>query len=177
MTFFGRAGGPARMVWAVVLLAVLLLLSFVVFTLNGRLDNQQRANLTTVGASGRIDEVNDKVTKELAQLTDLTHTAQTALDATRKLGPLLTDLNSAIGEAAGLLDSSTGGAELTNEQLTTIQGLMVKVKKTVTPLVASAGAFGDQGDQLLTTAKGLVADLRSAVASARTINQMLPLPG
>lgn len=177
MTFFGRVGGPARLVWAVIMLCVLLLLSFVVFTLNGRLDKQQQANLTSVAASGRIDGVNDKVTMQLAQLTDLTHTAQHALDATTKLGPLLTELNAAIGDAAGLLNSSTGGAKLTNDQLTTIEGLMTKVRQTVTPLVSSAAEFGNQGDQLLSTAKGLVADLRSAVASARTINQMLPLPG
>ncbi|ROZ88008.1 hypothetical protein [Gordonia sp. OPL2] len=177
MTFFGRAGGPMRMVWAAVMLMVLLLLSFVIYTLNGRLDNQQAANLASIGASGRIVTVNDSVTTELGQLTELTRTAQRALDSTRALGPLLAELNTAIGEATALLESSTQGAQVTNEQLTGIQSLMVRVKQTVTPLVASAAAFGEQGDQLLATARGLVTDLRSAVASARTINQMLPLPG
>lgn len=177
MTFFGRRGGPVRLVWAVAMLAVLLLLSFVIFTLNGRLDAQQRANLTTVGASGRIVDVNDGVTKQLAQLTDLTKTAQTALDSTRALQPLLADLDTAIGNAAGLLTTSTQGAQITNDQLATISGLLVRVQDAVTPLVNSAGKFGDQGKQLLTTAEGLVSDLNSAVDSARTINQMLPLPG
>ena len=38
-------------------------------------------------------------------------------------------------------------------------------------------AFGDQGKQLLSTVHGLVADLEGSVAAAKTINQMLPLPG
>ena len=48
---------------------------------------------------------------------------------------------------------------------------------TVLPLVSSAQAFGEQGNQLLAVVQALVADLRSSVASVQTINQMLPLPG
>jgi hypothetical protein len=66
---------------------------------------------------------------------------------------------------------------MTNEQLTNIQGILGEVQNTVLPLVTSAQAFGEQGNQLLTAIQALVADLRSSVASVQTINQMLPLPG
>ncbi len=107
MIFFGRRGGPARMVLAIVAVGVLGLLTFVVFNLNTRLDNQQRANVTSIAASQDIVDVNDKVTGQLRQLTELTHTAQTALDATSALGPLLTKLDEAIAPAAAMLASST----------------------------------------------------------------------
>lgn len=177
MTFFGRRGGPARMVLSLVAVGVLGLLAFVVFNLNTRLDNQQRANTTTIDASQGIVEVNDKLTVQLQQLTNLTHTARTALDATSALGPLLTKLDEAITPAAAMLATSTSGAQMTNDQLTNIQSILGQVQNTVVPLVSSAQAFGDQGKQLLVTVQGLVTDLQVSVASAKTINQMLPLPG
>ncbi|ROZ52956.1 hypothetical protein EEB12_29505 [Rhodococcus sp. WS1] len=177
MIFFGRRGGPARMVLSIVAVGVLGLLAFVVFNLNTRLDNQQRANRTSITASQGIVDVNDRLTKQLQQLTELTHTAQTALDATSALGPLLTKLDEAITPAAGMLANSTDGAQFTNEQLTTIQGILDEVQNTVLPLVNSAQAFGDQGRQLLVIVRGLVGDLQGSVTAAQTINQMLPLPG
>ncbi|QTJ64389.1 hypothetical protein HYG77_01385 [Rhodococcus sp. ZPP] len=177
MVFFGRRGGPARMVLSIVAVGVLGLLAFVIFNLNNRLDNQQRANLTSIAASEDIVSVNDKLTSELRQMTELTNTARGALDATSALGPLLTKLDEAISPAAQMLSSNTSGAQMTNEQLTNIQGILGEVQNTVLPLVTSAQAFGEQGNQLLTVIQALVADLRSSVASVQTINQMLPLPG
>nr|BAA76343.1 orf9 [Rhodococcus sp. CIR2] len=109
MIFFGSRGGPARMVLAIVAVGVLGLLTFVVFNLNNRLDNQQRANVTSIAASQGIVDVNDKVTGQLRQLTELTHTAQTALDATAALGPLLIKLDEAIAPAAAMLASKHRG--------------------------------------------------------------------
>lgn len=177
MVFFGARGGPMRMVWAVVALAVLVLLAFVVFNLNTRLDNQQRANLASVDASGRIVDVNDDVTAELRELTELTVTAQEALEATEALHPQLIELGKAIGPVADLLSENTAGAQVTNAQLTGIQNALTKVQSVIVPLVSSAEKFGDQGRELLATLDGLVEDLRVSVESARTINHMLPLPG
>ena len=177
MIFFGRRGGPARLVLSVVAVGVLGLLAFVVFNLNTRLDNQQRANETSITASSAIVDVNDRLTNQLQQLTELTHTAQNALDSTAALGPLLVKLDEAISPAAQMLASNTEGAQLTNEQLTNIQGILGEVQNTVLPLVESARAFGDQGQQLLAVVQGLVSDLQGSVAAAQTINQMLPLPG
>ncbi|MCZ4587567.1 hypothetical protein O4328_28430 [Rhodococcus opacus] len=177
MIFFGRRGGPARMVLSIVAVGVLSLFAFVIFNLNNRLDNQQQVNLTSISASEDIVAVNDKLTGELRQLTELTHTAHSALDATAALGPLLTRLDEAISPAAQMLSSNTAGAQMTNEQLVNIQGILGEVQNTVLPLVSSAQAFGDQGTQLLAVVQALVADLRSSVASVQTINQMLPLPG
>lgn len=177
MIFFGRRGGPARMVLSIAAVGVLGLLTFVVFNLNTRLGNQQRANETSIAASAAIVDINDRLTTQLQQLTELTHTAQTALDATAALGPLLVELDEAISPAAQMLAGSTDGAQLTNQQLTNIQSILGDVQNTVVPLVESAQAFGDQGRQLLTIVQGLVSDLQGSVAAAQTINQMLPLPG
>ena len=177
MILFGRPGGPARMVLAIVSVGVLGLLAFVVFNLNTRLDNQQRANTTSIGTSQAIVDVNDKLTNQLSQLTQLTHTAKTALDATSALGPLLTKLDEAIAPAAAMLGKGTAGAQMTNDQLSNIQSILGQVQNTVVPLVSSAQAFGDQGKDLLAAVQGLVADLQTSVASAKTINLMLPLPG
>ncbi|ABG99977.1 conserved hypothetical protein (plasmid) [Rhodococcus jostii RHA1] len=177
MIFFGRRGGPARMVLSIVAVGVLSLLAFVVFNMNVRLDNQRRVNETSIEVSQGIVDVNDRLTSRLQQLTELTHTAQTALDATTALGPILTKLDEALTPAAQMLASTTDGAELTNDQLVNIQGILGEVQNTVLPLVVSAEAFGDQGRQLLVIVQGLVSDLRGSVAAAQTINQMLPLPG
>lgn len=177
MVFFGKRGGPMRMVWAICAVGVLVLLAFVVFNLNTRLDNQQRANLASVHASDRIVNVNDSVTGELRRLTELTSTAQEALEATQDLHPQLVELGKAIGPVADLLNENTAGAQVTNEQLAGIQTALTEVQSVIVPLVASAEKFGGQGKELLTTVNGLVTDLKASVASARTINQMLPLPG
>lgn len=174
MIFFGRRGGPARLVLSVVAVGVLSLLAFVVFNLNTRLDNQQKANETSITASQAIVDVNDRLTSQLQQLTELTHTA---LDATAALGPLLVKLDEAISPAAQMLATNTEVAQLTNQQLTNIQGILGEVQNTVLPLVESADAFGAQGRQLLAIVQGLVSDLQGSVAAAQTINQMLPLPG
>lgn len=177
MILFGKPGGPARLAFALVAVGVLGLLSFVVFTLNGRLDNQQQANLTSIAASQGIVDVNDRLTNQLARLTEITHTARTALDATAALNPLLVQLDDAIRPAADMLASSTSGAQVTNEQLTSIQTVMGDVQDAVIPLVSSAEAFGGQGADLLAVVQGLVDDLAGSVEAAKTINQMLPLPG
>ncbi|MGW5518140.1 hypothetical protein [Nocardia africana] len=165
------------MVLSIAAVCVLGLLAFVVFNLNTRLDNQQRANNTSIHASQSIVEVNDKLTNQLQQLTQLTHTARNALDATSTLGLLLTKLDAAIAPAAAMLATGTSGAQMSNNQLADIQSILGQVQNTVVPLVSSAQAFGDQGKQLLAIVQGLVADLQTSVASAKTINQMLPLPG
>lgn len=177
MILFGRPAGPARMVLAVVAVGVLGLLSFVVFNLNNRLDNQQAANVTSIGASQGVVDINDSLTTQLAQLTSVTHTAQEALDATAALEPLLIQLDEAITPAAAMLSSSTDGAVVTNDQLNNIAGILDKVDQAVVPLVASAEAFGGQGGELLVIVQSLVADLAGSVDAAFTINQMLPLPG
>ena len=151
------------MVLAIVAVGVLGLLSFVVYNLNNRLDNQQAANVTSIAASQGIVDVNDKLTGQLQQLTQVTHTAQDALDATAALEPLL--------------GSSTSGAVMTNDQLNNIKAILGKVDQAVVPLVASAEAFGGQGGELLVIVQGLVDDLAGSVDAAYTINQMLPLPG
>jgi len=177
MNFFGRPGGPARLVLSVVSVGVLGVFAFVIFNLNHRLDNQQHANATSLTGSTELVSVNDKLTNQLAQLTQLTHTAQTALGATSALGPLLTKLDQAIAPAAGALATSTSNTETTNDQLTNIQNILGEIQNTVVPLVSSAATFGDQGKQLLTTVRALVNDLQGSVSAAQTINRMLPLPG
>lgn len=174
--FFGRAHGPARMILAIAAVGVLGLLSFVVFNLNHRLDNQQRANLQTLAASKAIVEVNDKVTERLAQLTALTGTARQAVRQTQGLEPLLEQLKTAVQPAAAAVSTGSSGAQTSNRQLTTIQNVLNEVRDKVVPLVDSAGKFGDQGKQLVSIVQGLVSDLQGAVADAKTINQSLPLP-
>ncbi|MBF6278410.1 hypothetical protein A5789_34640 [Nocardia sp. 852002-51101_SCH5132738] len=170
-------GGPARMVHSIVAVGVLGLLAFVVLDLNTRLDNQQRVNETSISASEGVVEVNDRLTSQLQQLTQLTQTAQRALDATAALGPLLSELDEAIAPAAEMLATGTSGAQLTNDQLAGIQSVLEEIQSVVLPLVSAAEAFGEQGTQLLDIVRRLVGDLTSSVAAARTINQMLPLPG
>lgn len=177
MTFFGRPGGPARTVLAFIGVGVLGLLSFVVFNLNHRLDNQQAANEQTLAASHDIVHVNDLLTNRLAELTALTHTAQSALDETQALAPLLTGLLNAIAPAAGTVSTATGGAVISNEKLAAMHQLLAGIKAKVVPLVASANAFGGQGRQLLVIVNGLVTDLQGAVAAAISINSSLPFPG
>jgi hypothetical protein len=177
MIFFGRQGGPARTVLAFVGVAVLGLLSFVIFNLNNRLDNQQAANEASIEASSAIVNVNDKLTERLQQLTDLTVTAQSALDETSALAPLLTKLQQAIAPAAAMVTSGTQGAQTSNAQLARMEAVLVQLKSKVLPLVESAGQFGGQGNQLLSIVRGLVGDLRGAVAAAKKINANLPLPG
>lgn len=177
MIFFGRQGGPARTVLAFVGVVVLSLLSFVIFNLNNRLDNQQAANEASIEASSAIVNVNDKLTDRLQQLTDLTVTAQSALDETSALAPLLTKLQQAIAPAAAMVTSGTQGAQTSNAQLARMEEVLVQLKSKVLPLVESAGQFGGQGNQLLSIVRGLVGDLRGAVAAAKKINANLPLPG
>ena len=66
---------------------------------------------------------------------------------------------------------------MTNDQLNNIDSILGKVQDAVIPLVASAEAFGGQGNELLAIVQGLVDDLSGSVDAAYTINQMLPLPG
>lgn len=175
--FFGRPGGPARTVLALVAVGVLGLLSVVIFNLNRSLDKQQRVNATSVGVSQSFLDVNDQLTRDLGDLTRITGTAQTALDSIRALRPLLDKLHDAITPVAASLSSNAQGAQVTSEQLGTIAQLLGQVHDVVVPLVDSARSFGDQGKALLAMIDGLVTDLQKAVASATTINQMLPLPG
>ncbi|WP_182378919.1 hypothetical protein [Nocardioides sp. WS12] len=176
MIFFGRRGGPARTVLAIIGVGVLGLLSFVVFNLNTRLDNQQKANEATLVASNDIVDVNDLLTMRLEELVALTKTAQKALGETSALGPLLVSLREAIGPAATTVEAATGGAELSTKKLDTMHEILSAIKKKILPLVESADAFGGQGGDLLVIVKDLVKDLESAVAAAVKINQSLPLP-
>nr|WP_271208854.1 hypothetical protein [Rhodococcus wratislaviensis]GLK33209.1 hypothetical protein GCM10017611_00510 [Rhodococcus wratislaviensis] len=177
MVFFGRPGGPARTVLALVAVAVLGLLSIVIFNLNRSLDNQQRVNTTSVGVSETFLDVNDQLTTELGNLTELTSTAESALESIRALGPLLAELHDAITPVAASLSSTAQGAQVTNEQLAVIAQILGEVHNVIIPLVDSAQAFGQQGEALLAMIEGLITDLQTAVESAATINQMLPLPG
>ncbi len=43
---------------------------------------------------------------------------------------------------------------MTNDQLTNIQSILGEVQNTVLPLVSSAEAFGEQGNQLLVIVQG-----------------------
>ena len=177
MTFFGRQGGPMRLVLSLVAVMLLAVLSFVIFNLNTRLENQHQANVESIHRSGQIVTVNDQLTGQLQDLTTLTADAQKALDATAALHPVLERLGEAIAPAARLLQSNTEGAQLTNDQLTAIRTVLIEVQTKVEALRTSAQAFGKQGTQLLDLVSGLVTDLKSSVSSAQTINQMLPLPG
>ncbi|WCT06037.1 hypothetical protein [Rhodococcus qingshengii] len=177
MTFFGRRGGPVRMVLALIVVGLLATLSFVIFNLNARLDNQYRANVESIDRSARIVEVNDQLTLQLQQLTSLTSNAQKAVDATAALSAPLRALGEAIGPAADLLADNTDGAQLTADQLSAIKTELDQVQQQVNILRTSAQTFGQQGTQLLSLISGLIEDLKSSVSSAQTINQMLPLPG
>lgn len=165
------------MMLAIVALALLATLSFVIFNLNTRLDNQHQANLDSIDSSHQIVAVNDELTAQLSELTQLTTEAQKALDATAALGPDLEALGQAIRPVASLLTSSTKGTQLTNDQLTAISGVLSRVQAKVSSLQTSAQSFNDQGRQLLAVVEGLVTDLQNSVSSAQKINQMLPLPG
>jgi hypothetical protein len=175
--FFGRPGGLARLVISVLAVVVIGLLTFVVANLNHKLDIQHRTDLTTLQATGQVVDVNDRLTQRLAQLTALTHSAQGALKDTKALGPLLVQLRSALKPAAATVSSATSSVQTTHAQLTTIQGVLNAIRNKVVPLVSSASALGGQGRQLLAVVRGLVSDLRAAIAAAYTINQSIPLPG
>ncbi|MCG7631453.1 MULTISPECIES: hypothetical protein [Gordonia] len=177
MTFFGRRGGPMRMVLAFIAVIMLAVLCFVIVNLNTRLDKQHQANLESIHRSEQIVTVNDELTQQLQSLTSLTADAQSALDATAGLGPVLARLGEAIKPVARLLTSNTAGAQLTNDQLNAIRIILIEVQTKVEALKISAKAFGNQSTQLLDLVSGLVTDLESSVSSAQTINQMLPLPG
>ncbi|UGT67750.1 hypothetical protein LTT66_31905 [Nocardia gipuzkoensis] len=156
---------------------MLSVLLFVLFSLNHRLDNQYSANRQTLHNSVTVVQVNDRLTSQLKQLTDITAAAKGALQATAALTPVLDELEAAIKPAADLLSSAASNTQLSNEQLTSISSVLVQVRDTVVPLAAATQHFGDLGKQLLNTVQTLVSDLENAVTSARTINQMLPLPG
>lgn len=175
--FFGRPHGVVRMILAIAGVGVLALLSFVVFNLNNRLDNQQRANEQTLAASQALVNVNNDVTERLAQLTALTGSAGQAVRETQGLAPLLVKLREAIAPAAAMVHAGSTGGQTSQAQLTAIEGTLSEVRGTVVPLVTSARAFGEQGQQLVGIVQGLVSDLQTAVHDAKTINQALPLPG
>jgi hypothetical protein len=175
--FFGRPHGVVRMILAIAGVGVLALLSFVVFNLNGRLDNQQQANEQTLVASQALVNVNNDVTDRLAQLTALTGSAGQAVQETEGLAPLLVKLRQTIAPAAALVHSGSSGGQVSNAQLTAIEGVLEEVRGTVVPLVSSARAFGQQGQQLVGIVQGLVSDLQTAVQDAKQINHALPLPG
>ena len=174
--FIGRPGGPGRMVLSMVVLGVLGTLAFVFVNLNARLDAQKAANDATLARTSDIVDVNERVTTRLSQLTDLTEKSHQALDDTRALEPRLQDLASAITPATRSLSSTTNQTGGTKTQLVTIQQVLNAVRDGVIPLTTSAEAFGDQGAALLPVLQSLNSDLRSAVASARRIDEAIPLP-
>lgn len=174
---FGKPGGPARVTFAIAAIACLAVLIYVVFNLNGRLDKQQSANLSSVENSSEIVGVNDELTNRLGELTRVTETAKQALAATADLEPVLMKLDEAIGGAAALLGSTTDRTEATADQLKDIATLLIKVRDIVVPLSDKTGDFGDQATRLSASIQELVANLNRAVASAKRINDVLPVPG
>lgn len=174
--FFGRRGGPARTILSVAMIGVLATLAFVFVNLNERLHAQKSANDATVERTSVIVEVNDRVSARLEALGDLTDKAQLALEETENLQPSLEALSLAIGPAAVTLDSATSSTVTTNEQLTTINDILVAVRDGVVPLAKSAEAFGAQGSSLVDVLALLNQDLRRAVSSARRIDNGIPLP-
>ena len=79
MTFFGRQGGPMRLVLSLVAVMLLAVLSFVIFNLNTRLDNQHQANVESIHRSGQIVTVNDQLTAIKTVLIEV----QTKVEALR----------------------------------------------------------------------------------------------
>lgn len=173
----GRRSGPVKLLLGVVGCAVLALLVVTVFRLNDRLDAQEGVNQQTLGASGSLVDVNDRVTRRLAQLTALTGTADKALQETRALEPRLRDLQAAIRPAADAIATGRAGGETSEQDLTRIRSILVSLQQQVLPIVPSAAAFGDQGKDLLGILRGLNDDLARSVEAARRINDALPLPG
>jgi hypothetical protein len=174
---FGRRSGPVKLVLGAVGLVVLLLLGVTIFRLNQKLDVQQSVNEQTLAASHGLVRVNDPLTERLAQLTALTHTANQALDETRALQPQLAQLKAAVAPAADAIATGRAGGEESRRKLTQIQSILVSLQQRVLPLVPSAAAFGDQGQDLLHILQGLNADLTRSIAAAKRINDALPLPG
>lgn len=173
----GRPGGPARLAFSAVAVAVIGVLIFVTFNLNTRLDHQQQANVHSIDGSSDIVKVNDDLTVRLSELTKVTETARQALTATSALDPVLVRLEDAIRGAARLMTTTADHTALTNQQLGVISALLIDVREIVVPLTASTNQFGNQAKDLLTSVQGLVTSLEGSVESARRINQVLPVPG
>jgi hypothetical protein len=174
---FGRPGGPARAILAIVAVGVVVVLGVTVGRLNTRLSNQEAANQHTLTASHAIVDVNDHVTNRLRQLDLLTDTANQALSETKALGPLLDKLHEAVKPAAAAVTIGRTGGEVSEAKLNEIQSILAGVRQNTLSLVSSAQKFGSQGSNLLTVVRGLVSDIQHSVAAAKRINESLPLPG
>ncbi|MGQ0615445.1 MAG: hypothetical protein ACT4PW_00385 [Acidimicrobiia bacterium] len=174
--FFGRPAGPVRTLFVLILVAVLALLCIIVFRLNGRLDTQEKTNQRTLAAAEGIVEINDKVTQRLAQLTNLTGTAQQALNETAALAGPLAQLKEVVIPAAASIAQGRAGGEESLRLLTNVRNVADEIRTITLGLVDSATIFGQQGDQLLEIVQGIVDDVELAVASATRISNAIPLP-
>ncbi|MFB9729338.1 hypothetical protein [Haloechinothrix salitolerans] len=171
---FGRRSGPMRFVLAIVVVGVLALLAVTVARLNERLDNQEAANQETLRASQAIVSVNDRVTYRLRQLTELTKNADQALKETKGLEPLLVALQDAVAPAAAAIEKGREGGEASEAQLVKIEAVVNQVEGRTGALVKDAQAFGAQGVELLRIVRALVADIESALAATKRVNDSLP---
>lgn len=174
---FGRRSGPVKAVLAAVALVVLLVLIVTFARLGQNLAAQAAINQESRRQAEAAVVVTDRLTARLAQLTRLTDTAQLALDDTRALQPLLVELRDATRPAAGSIAVARAGGQAGYTDLRRIQGIVVQLRERVLPLVPSAAKFGDQGEQLLAILEGINDDLALSIATARRINDALPLPG
>lgn len=171
---FGRPEGLARLIFAVVGVGVIATLGVTLASLNKQLEDQERANQETLRASEAIVDVNDQVTTRLEQLTALTGTADEALQEAQALEPLLVELRDAVEPAAATIASGRGGAEISEERLTRIEGIVADIEGRTDALVTEAQAFGAQGRELEAIVRGLVDDVEASLEAARRINEQLP---
>jgi hypothetical protein len=173
---FGREGGPVRFALGIVGLFVILVLVVTVARLDARLATMEEQNRITLAGARAIATADDPFTTRLQHLTVLADSADHALDQTRQLQPLLTELKDAVVPAAAAISTGRAGGQLTNVQLGRIQDVLVRLRDHTVPLVRSADAFGGQGRDLLGVIDGLVTDLRASADAAARINAVLPLP-
>jgi uncharacterized protein YgbK (DUF1537 family) len=174
---FGGRSGPVKAVLAAVALVALSVLTVTFARLGHNLAVQAAINQESQRNAETAVAVTDRLTARLAQLTQLTDTAQLALEDTRALEPLLVQLHDATRPAANSIAVGRAGGETSHTDLRRIQQIVVQLRQRVLPLVPSAAAFGDQGTELLTILRGVNDDLELSINSARRINSALPLPG
>lgn len=171
---FGRPAGPVRVILGFVALSVFATLGITIYRIGDKLNGLAAGAETTLDGSGAIVRVNDKVTERLAQLTDLTGVAQLALDETRGLTPLLTQLADAVRPATAQVAAGRVGGEASEATLREIEKIVVALENRAAGLLTSAQAFGGQQTDLLGIVEALVADVEASLADARRINEEIP---
>ncbi|HTK65722.1 MAG TPA: hypothetical protein VL595_25290 [Pseudonocardia sp.] len=173
---FGRESGPVKFALGVLGLGTILVLVVTMARLNTRLATMEQQNRLTLAGARAIATADDRFTRRLQHLSALVDSTNLALDETRKLQPLLTDLKAAVVPAAAAVSTGSGGGVRSNVQLRRVEAALLQLQEHTLPLVRSADAFGGQGEDLLHVIDGLVADLRAGVDAAARINAVLPLP-